>query len=378
MVMTFSTENMRGSLDMKKETYKPPFPYFGGKYSVADVVWSALGDVDNYVEPFFGTGAVLFLKPGKPCRIETVNDADGFVSNFWRALRADPDAVADAADWPVNEADLHARHLWLVGQRERITERLMGDPEFYEAQAAGWWVWGISNWIGGGWCSGRGPWSVDESGAMAICNTEAGVHRQRPHLSNANGVQRIRPHLGNAGQGVQRKLQNLRTAGEDEPKTTSERRSLLRSYLKEFSDRLARVRVCCGDWSRICGPSVTYKHGLTGVFLDPPYADTAGRASDIYAVDCKKVAHDVREWAIEEGQNKLMRIVLAGYEDEHDMPDTWYKHEWKAQGGYANQGHSDDSAGKINAKRERLWFSPHCKDPREFTAPLFSEERGNR
>ena len=36
-----------------------PFPYFGGKLPVAELVWLRLGDVPNYIEPFFGTGAVL-------------------------------------------------------------------------------------------------------------------------------------------------------------------------------------------------------------------------------------------------------------------------------------------------------------------------------
>lgn len=51
---------------MKRRTdYQPPFPYFGGSSPVASVIWEALGaDVQNYVEPFFGSGAVLFLRPG--------------------------------------------------------------------------------------------------------------------------------------------------------------------------------------------------------------------------------------------------------------------------------------------------------------------------
>ena len=126
---------------IRNTSYQPPFPWFGAKSPVADVVWAALGDVVNYVEPFFGSGAVLMLRPGGAGRIETVNDADGLLANFWRAIQKDSDAVAEYADWPVNEADLHARHLWLIGERERITERLMGDPEFYDAKAAGWWVW---------------------------------------------------------------------------------------------------------------------------------------------------------------------------------------------------------------------------------------------
>ena len=346
---------------MRFPDYKPPFVYFGGKSAVADRVWTAIGaDVDNYVEPFFGSGAVLFLRPdsdGK--RIETVNDADGFVCNFWRALQHDAEAVADHADWPVNEADLHARHLWLLGQRQRITERLMGDPDFFDAKAAGWWCWGLNCWIGSGWCSGRGPW-VSVDGAMVQREGDGeGVHAQRPHLGNTGqGVNRQLPHLGNTGKGER-----------------EARREWLRSYLSEFGERLARVRVCCGDCSRVCGPSVTFKHGTTGVFLDPPYADTAKRASDLYAVDCTRVAHAVREWAIEWGRRPDMRIVLAGYEGEHAMPDDWRVIEWEAKGGYALQGTDDEQYGRANKKRERLWCSPHCL--REIVdAPLFQEVQG--
>ena len=36
---------------------KAPFPWFGGKSRVADLVWDRFGNVPNYVEPFFGGAA---------------------------------------------------------------------------------------------------------------------------------------------------------------------------------------------------------------------------------------------------------------------------------------------------------------------------------
>ena len=132
-----------------------PFVWFGGKSRVAPIVWRALGNVAHYVEPFFGSGAVLLQRP-HAAKCETVNDADGLLSNFWRATRADPEAVAHHAAWPVNEADLHARHLWLVNAKPGITDRLMADPDWFDPKAAGWWVWGCNAWIGSGWCSGDG------------------------------------------------------------------------------------------------------------------------------------------------------------------------------------------------------------------------------
>src|ERR1035438_10787548 len=97
---------------------KAPFPWFGGKSRVADIVWDRFGDVPNYCEPFFGSGAVFLNRPHAPCA-ETINDLDCMVANVWRAIQQDPNAVGYHADNPVNEADQHARHLWLCRSEER-------------------------------------------------------------------------------------------------------------------------------------------------------------------------------------------------------------------------------------------------------------------
>jgi DNA adenine methylase len=52
---------------------RAPFPWFGGKSRVAPLVWERFGNVPNYVEPFFGSGAVLLGRPHPP-KTETVND----------------------------------------------------------------------------------------------------------------------------------------------------------------------------------------------------------------------------------------------------------------------------------------------------------------
>ena len=315
-----------------------PFPWFGGKSRIARDIWDRFGAVDNYVEPFFGSGAVLLSRPVLR-GIETVNDKDRFVANFWRAVAADPEHVAHYLDWPVNETDLSARHLWLLNEGAARIARCDGEPDYYDAQVAGWWCWGLCSWIGSGWCSGNAPWVWTEDG-WAKLEDGGGVSRQLPHLGWGRGINRKRPHLG-AVQGINRKLPLL-------------------EWIQSLSERLRRVRVCSGDWSRVCGDSVTWRHGITAVFLDPPYADTAGRTADLYAQDSLTVAHDAREWAIEAGRNKLMRIAFAGYQGEHQFPDDWQVFKWKAQGGYGAQG---DGTGRENAGRETIWFSPHCLPP---------------
>lgn len=358
---------------------KAPFPWFGGKSKVADLVWDRFGDVTNYVECFAGSLAVLLARPHAP-GTETVNDLDCMVANFWRALQADSDAVAHHADWPVNEADQHARHLWLCSQAA-FRERMKTDPDYYDAKIAGWWVWGQCIWIGSGWCSVQLPHLGDAGTGVHrklphLGDAGRGVHRQLPHLGTAGtGVHRKRPHLGTAGKGVHRKLPHLGDSGKgvglgsDLTSGTSTHQQIIQ-YMRALAERLRRVRVCCGDWSRICGPSPTFKHGITGVFLDPPYADEAGRTDDVYATDSGSVAHAVRAWALEWGEHPDMRIALCGYEGEHEMPDTWECVEWKARGGYGSQG---NGTGRENAARERVWFSPACLRQPSLFAPADAE-----
>ena len=288
-----------------EQKLKAPFPYFGGKSRIAHEVWARFGDVPNYVEPFAGSLAVLLSRPTPP-RVETVNDINCFLTNFWRALRDDPDGVAQWADYPVGEIDLHARHRWLVEQKDFI-ESMRSDPYYYDVQIAGWWVWGICAWIGNGWCR--------------------------------DAETRKLPCLDRGGRGAYR----LTNGG-------------LYNYFAALSARLRRVRICCGDWKRVCGYSPTTNIGTTAVFLDPPYGKQTGRKDGGYAFEEGDVTRDVHEWCVENQDNPKLRIALCGYEGEYDLPG-WECLAWKANCGYGNRG---NGAGRANRHRERVWFSPNC------------------
>jgi hypothetical protein len=143
-------------------------------------------------------------------------------------------------------------------------------------------------------------------------------------------------------------------------------------WFQWLSARLRHVRILNGDWSRTVTNAasktlnVRMGDGHAGIFLDPPYADTANRSSGLYGVDDLDVAHLVKEWCAKNGDDPDRRIILAGYDGEHDnqLADLgWTAHEWFAagylQGGYgkASQQH-----------RERLWASPHCLNRRSTCA----------
>jgi len=334
---------------------KAPFVWFGGKRRVAPQVWEALGDVDNYVEPFAGSLAVLLGRPHDLSdgqrRAETVNDADGMLANFWRACALDPEQVAFYADYPVNEVDLFARHLWLVNDgRSRLLEGMESDPEWFDAKIAGWWVWGINAWIGSGWCSGDGPWVADGDTIGKL------------------------PHLGTAGQGVNRQLPHLGNAGRAGFNNLEYRAEGITAYFIALANRLRDTRVCCGDWSRVVTSGALSFGAEVGVFLDPPYLGDV-RTADLYAVDDHTIAHEVRQWCLDNGDNPRLRIVLAGYTTEHDhlMPDTWRRVFWSSSASYQTTASADraaagDTSGNLgNRHKECLWLSPACLDPTDGT-----------
>lgn len=502
---------------------KAPFPYFGGKRRVAPWVWEAMGDVDNYVEPFAGSLAVLLERPSTHVkRAETVNDKDSLLANFWRALAADPDAVAHHCDWPVNECvpagtaiatptgsrpieslsagdevwgfdecgtvvrsvviattssdvstdelvvvgpltltknhpvwttkgyvpagdlvagekvgmvicadgpeaqepesymrvlraslrhedvdpgsalheprgserlgrsgsegggscrvyniqtdvgnyfaegtlvhncDLFARHLWLVNEGlTTLRDGMEADPNFYDAKIAGWWVWGINAWIGSGWCSGTGPWIADDD-------------RKLPHLGDAGrGVNRQLPHLGDAGRGVNGPADDsfMLHGGSGAPSASWDHslrhdgEAPVYGYMRALAARLRRVRVCCGDWSRVVTKGALTYGSTVGVFLDPPYSGDV-RTKDLYATEGHDVAAEVRDWAVAHGDDTRLRIVLAGYEAEHEahMPASWRRIVYSASKAYGTS--SGGGVNAANRHKERLWLSPGCLRPR--------------
>lgn len=119
---------------------KPPLTYYGGKTALAPRIAAALPPHRHYVEPFAGSLAVLLAKT--PSLMETVNDLDGAIVNFWRVLRNRPAELArvcaltphsraefeDAEDVDTGDDLERARLLWV-----RLTQGRSG-----RLKRAGW------------------------------------------------------------------------------------------------------------------------------------------------------------------------------------------------------------------------------------------------
>lgn len=320
-------------------TLLSPFPYFGGKRTVAADVWARLGSPSQYIEPFCGSAAVLLACP-KPAALEVICDGSGFIANFWRAVKHQPAAVATWADYPVSHIDLGARHIWLMNQRDR-TGQALHDPDWPgDAKVAGWWLWGQCCWIGSGWCDwfdGQVPHAGDAGrGVQAIGKV--------PHASSAGmGVQAIGkvPHAGNAGR-------------EDALLTSCGRTAWV--WLHRLADRLERVRIVHGDWSRCLNNR--YGGDDTAVFLDPPY-----RSYEALYGNASAVADSVETWARE---NQHLRIALCGHRDDYQL-HGWDEVEW-------SRGRLT-YAGSQTTDSECVWYSPACLPASLVQGGLFDAAR---
>ncbi len=302
---------------------KAPFPYFGGKRTIAETVWRAFGSPKQYIEPFCGSAAVL-LSAHEPASLEVIGDANGFIANFWRSVVAQAEEVARWADYPVSHVDLGARHVWMMGERERLGAELQ-DPNWPgDAKLAGWWLWGQCAWIGSGWCEWTGK-------VPHVSDARRGIQAtgQVPHVSDAGmGIQATGkvPHVGNAGMG-------------SDPWTSSGRVAM--RWLRQLADRMERVRVVHGSWERC----LNNHHGaeLTAIFLDPPYKayEKLYGVTDPVAAECEVWAKD----------NAGLRVALCGHRGDYDLPG-WVEHEW-------DRGRATYAGQKTTAE-ECVWFSPAC------------------
>lgn len=65
--------------------------YPGAKNRIADWICEYIPPHEVYLEPYFGSGAVFFGKT--PAKIETINDLDGNVVNYFRVIRDKPEEL---------------------------------------------------------------------------------------------------------------------------------------------------------------------------------------------------------------------------------------------------------------------------------------------
>ena len=187
---------------------KAPFPYTGGKSSVAAEILKRFGPITTFLDPFCGSTPVL-LAAKEPFRREIINDRNGYVVNAWRAIQRDPEETAYWADNPTFHLDLTARQRYLIRWAHAIDlpGKLEEDPDFFDAKCAGWWIWGVSCWISPAHFCKTKKDTIQASGG-----------KSRPHVTAGQGVQAQtdpewegRPHINHDeyGRGIKAQTEKV-------------------------------------------------------------------------------------------------------------------------------------------------------------------------
>ena len=325
---------------------------------------------------------------------EIACDKDGMVVNAWRGIQNDPDAVAFYADYPTYHDDLTARRYWLADWRDHNREQLTRDPLYYDAQAAGWWIYCVSSWIGGAGqmlerSAEKRPFSNHTGGGQGVQVqrspaglafdkrplvkiTGTGVQASRRDLAR-DRVPRYRQHSSGTGVQVQRRDM---TAGESIPKVgiaaggtgvQAQRREIssdgigtgkrLSDWMYALADRLAAVVILNRDWSSAVTPTLlqhtpTAPKPPVGVFLDPPYLEDS-RSVDLYEGDgrAENPAEAAYRWALEHGD--VYRIAYACHEGDFEVPDGWEAITRTFSG-------IKDAERLASGKDDLVMFSPAC------------------
>lgn len=78
---------------MSKDITRAVLRYPGAKWRIADFILQHMPKHHSYLEPFFGSGAVLFRKV--PAPIETINDINGDVVNLYQVVQRKAKTLAE-------------------------------------------------------------------------------------------------------------------------------------------------------------------------------------------------------------------------------------------------------------------------------------------
>ncbi len=85
---------MRQSVGPRQKRKFIAFGWYGGKFSHLDWLLPLLPECHHYCEPFAGSAAVLLNRDPSP--VETYNDIDGELVNFFRVLREQKEDLTEA------------------------------------------------------------------------------------------------------------------------------------------------------------------------------------------------------------------------------------------------------------------------------------------
>ena len=112
---TGRTVGPAGKAGVREAEMNAIFKYPGSKWAIANWIIGFFPEHHSYLEPFFGSGAVLFTK--ERSNIETINDLDSEVVNFFEWVKKDPEKLGSEIYWTP-----YAREVYEKAWAEQQTE----------------------------------------------------------------------------------------------------------------------------------------------------------------------------------------------------------------------------------------------------------------
>jgi site-specific DNA-adenine methylase len=296
-------------------TLKQIFRYPGGKRRVVPIINQRFGKIDVRIDAF--TGSSAWILASEPAKYEVVNDADGYVVNYLRAIREAPDEVARYLDFPAAELEIMATGIFQKHHLSELAARLGADPDYYDAKTAARWAYLMAHKI---------TLAAPEPGAW-------GVKDGKLTFGIKDGIKRYGTNF--PGSFLARLVKEGKVS----------------EYLNALAARLKNVTILWNDFETILNSSVTNpRNGIIGILLDPPYTPMKTRV--VYTIESADIWDRAARWAVANGKKQHLRIAVCGYfteEADAMFPQTWERYRWKQTGRLPQQ------------RRECIWFSPLCE-----------------
>ena len=224
------------------------------------------------------------------------------------------------------------RICYIVKYKESLLENIIKDDEYYNVKLAAYWLYYKSCEIG---CVELDKINVDRIYESVSSN---GIAVARNQLISNTGIHST----------YNKKIY-----------ITKYKLDRLIQWFTDIETILQNVKIVCADWKRLFNDNTHWQDDSgrkpIGIFFDPPYS--ADRRS-VYRLDSYSVAKEVNEFCLKNANKKTYRIVIAGYEGEHNNLEShgYTKYKWQAHGGYSNLGDNQ------NKYKERLWASKACNN----------------
>lgn len=111
-----------------RKKIRPPLTYYGGKQTLAPVIEKLIPEHALYAEPFFGGGAVFFLKPKS--KVEVINDTNAELMNFYRVAKTRFKDLQELVQQSLISRDLHRKAVIIYY-----------NPDLFDEVKRAWAIW---------------------------------------------------------------------------------------------------------------------------------------------------------------------------------------------------------------------------------------------